>query len=67
MFLTYIAVFVVGAFIPYVVAPGIVNGVKAINAPPAVVSFDPSPPTPAVGSDAANRIVADRRDSEGAS
>jgi hypothetical protein len=63
MFFTFIAVFVVGALIPYVVAPGVVNGVKAINTPPAAVSFDASPPAPAVGSNAAKQIVLDRRDS----
>lgn len=64
---TFIVVVAVAAFIPYVAAPGIVNGVKAISSPaPAAVSFDPAPATPAYGSDAANRILSERHDSESA-
>jgi hypothetical protein len=61
---TYIVVVAIAAFIPYVAAPGIANGVKAISSPPAAVSFEATPAAPSVGSDAANRIVSERRDSE---
>jgi hypothetical protein len=63
---TFIVVVAIAAFIPYVAAPGIANGVKAISEPPAAVSFDAAPPMPAVGSDSANRIVPERRDSDSA-
>jgi hypothetical protein len=56
----------VAAFIPYVAAPGIANGVKAISAPPAAMRFDASPAAPADGSDAANRIVSGRSESDAA-
>jgi hypothetical protein len=64
---TFIVVVAVAAFVPYVAAPGIANGVKAISSPPpAAISFDPAPATPALGSDAANRIVPARGDRESA-
>lgn len=64
---TFIVVVAVAAFIPYVAAPGIANGVKAISSPsPAAVSFDATPVLPASGNDAANRIVSDRVDGENA-
>lgn len=61
---TFIFVVAMAAFIPYVATPGIVNGVKAINAQPAAMLFDTSPAASAGASDAANRIVSERRDSE---
>jgi hypothetical protein len=74
MFLTYILVAAVAAFIPYVATPAIANGVKAIGSPPpAAVSFekfdrfDMKSATPAAGSsDAANRIVPERVNSDSA-
>jgi hypothetical protein len=64
---TFIVVVAVAAFIPYVAAPGIANGVKAISSPPpAAVTFDPAPPMPSYGSDAANRIVSPSDTSENA-
>jgi hypothetical protein len=54
----------VAAFVPYVAAPGIVNGVKAISNPPAAMMFDMSPAAASDASDAANRIVSDRRESD---
>jgi hypothetical protein len=64
---TFIVVVAVAAFIPYVAAPGIANGVKAISSPsPAAASFDPAPARPAYGNDAANRIVSERGDNESA-
>ncbi|QQC65928.1 hypothetical protein [Paraburkholderia ginsengisoli] len=65
MFLTFIAVVAIAAFIPYVAAPGIANGVKAISSPPAAVSPDPAV-TPATGTDSAGRLVPQPRVSEGA-
>ncbi|MFM0629899.1 hypothetical protein [Paraburkholderia xenovorans] len=59
---TFIVVVAVAAFVPYVAAPGIVNGVKAISNPPAAMMFDTSPAAASDGSDAANRIVSDRRE-----
>lgn len=61
---TFIFVVAMAAFIPYVATPGIVNGVKAINAPPAAMLFDTSPAASDGASDAANRIVSERRNSE---
>lgn len=64
---TFIVVVAVAAFIPYVAAPGIANGVKALSSPPpAAVSFDSAPTAPAYGTDAANRIVPARSDTENA-
>jgi len=60
---TFIFVVAVAAFIPYVAAPGIVNGVKAINAQPAAMLFDPSPAVSDGTSDAANRIVSGQPES----
>lgn len=64
---TFIIVVAVAAFVPYVAAPGIANGVKAISKPAAAMQLETAPPTTARGSDAANRIVSERRDSEAAS
>jgi hypothetical protein len=60
----FIVIVAVAAFIPYVAAPGIAHGVKAISSPPAAMLFDTSPAAAADGSDAANQIVSDRRDSD---
>ena len=61
---TFIVVVAVAAFIPYVAAPGIANGVKAISTPPVAMLFD-TPPAPAAGgSDAANRIVSGQRETD---
>ncbi|CAE6692165.1 hypothetical protein PQR37_20565 [Paraburkholderia nemoris] len=60
---TFIFVVAVAAFIPYVAAPGIANGVKAISAQPAAMLFETSPATSDGTSDAANRIVSEKRDS----
>jgi hypothetical protein len=61
---TFIVVVAIAAFIPYVAAPGIANGVKAISTPAAAVSSssDAIPQTPAVGSDAVNQPLPQRRD-----
>jgi hypothetical protein len=61
---TFIVVVAVAAFVPYVAAPGIANGVKAISTPPAAMRFDTSPATASDGSDAANRIVSGQRASD---
>ncbi|RKE38452.1 hypothetical protein B0G76_4774 [Paraburkholderia sp. BL23I1N1] len=61
---TFIFVVALAAFIPYVAAPGIANGVKAINAQPAAMLFETSPAASDSKSDAANRIVTERPDSE---
>lgn len=59
---TFIVVVAVAAFIPYVAAPSIANGVKAVSTPPAAVMlFDAAPAPAAQGSGAANRIVSGRR------
>ncbi|MFM0339497.1 hypothetical protein [Paraburkholderia fungorum] len=61
---TFIFVVAVAAFVPYVAAPGIANGVKAVTqpAPAAAVRFEIPPPAAGGGdeggNDAANRIVA---------
>ena len=66
---TFIFVVAVAAFVPYVAAPGIANGVKAVTqpAPAAAVRFE-IPPTAGGGdeggSDAANRIIAGPPDSQ---
>ncbi|MEA3083722.1 MAG: hypothetical protein QOC89_1419 [Paraburkholderia sp.] len=60
--ITFIFVVAVAAFIPYVAAPGIVNGVKAINAQPAAMRFETSPAASDGASDAANRIGSERRE-----
>jgi hypothetical protein len=60
---TFIVVVAIAAFIPYVAAPGIANGVKAISTPAAAVSSsDAIPQTPAAGSDAVNPPLPQRRD-----
>ncbi|PQV54869.1 hypothetical protein [Paraburkholderia sp. BL21I4N1] len=65
---TFIIVVAVAAFVPYVAAPGIANGVKAISKPAtAAMQFETAPPAAVLDSDAANRIVSERRDSEAAS
>ncbi|WCM24463.1 hypothetical protein NDK50_27015 [Paraburkholderia bryophila] len=65
---TFIIVVAVAAFVPYVAAPGIANGVKSINKPaPTAMQFETAPPATARGSDAANRIVSEKRDSEAVS
>ncbi|WP_176057314.1 hypothetical protein [Paraburkholderia sp. BCC1876] len=65
---TFIIVVAVAAFVPYVAAPGIANGVKAVSKPAAAATqFEPTLPATVQGSDAANRIVSERRDSEAAS
>ncbi|MFM0418980.1 hypothetical protein [Paraburkholderia aromaticivorans] len=61
---TFIVVVAVAAFIPYVAAPGIANGVKAISTPPAAMLFDTPPAPAASGSDAANRIVSGQRETD---
>ncbi|AXL49342.1 hypothetical protein DSC91_001122 [Paraburkholderia caffeinilytica] len=61
---TFIFVVAVAAFIPYVAAPGIANGVKAISAQPAAMLFETSPAASGSASDAANRIVSEPRDSQ---
>jgi hypothetical protein len=62
---TFIVVVALAAFIPYVAAPGIVNGVKAVTSPPAAaIRLDTSPPAAYDGTDAANRILLERHDSE---
>jgi hypothetical protein len=63
---TFIVVVAVAAFVPYVAAPSIANGVKAISNPPAARMFDTSPAAASDGNDAANRIVSDRRESDAA-
>ncbi|MFM0246014.1 hypothetical protein P0D75_06725 [Paraburkholderia sediminicola] len=60
----YIFVVAVAAFIPYVATPAIVNGVKAISAPPAATLIEPSPAASGSASDAANRILSAPRASE---
>lgn len=60
---TFIVVVAVAAFIPYVAAPGIANGVKAISTPAAML-FDAPPAAAADRSDAANRIVSGQRETE---
>jgi hypothetical protein len=66
MFLTYIAVVAIAAFIPYVAAPGIATGVKSLESPPAATSPEVTPstpvPAPAAAGDAGNRVVRERRD-----
>jgi hypothetical protein len=62
---TYIVVVAIAAFIPYAAAPGIVKGVKAISSPPVAVSFEAASPASSAGSDAADQIVSERRNSEG--
>lgn len=66
MFLTYIVVVAIAAFIPYVAAPGIVKGVKSLETPPAATSPEVTPsaptPAPAAGGDAGDRVAPDRRD-----
>ncbi|NYH16492.1 hypothetical protein [Paraburkholderia bryophila] len=64
---TFIIVVAVAAFVPYVAAPGIANGVKAVSKPAAAMQFEPTLPATVQDSDAANRIVLKRRDSEAAS
>ncbi|AXE96314.1 hypothetical protein [Paraburkholderia terricola] len=55
---TFIVVVALAAFIPYVAAPGIANGVKAINQQPAAMLFEPLPAAAAdAAADAANRTV----------
>ncbi|MFM0074935.1 hypothetical protein PQQ86_27665 [Paraburkholderia sediminicola] len=60
---TFIFVVAMAAFIPYVAAPGIANGVKSISAQPAAMLFEASPAVSDGASDAANRIVSEQRDS----
>ncbi|WGS52858.1 hypothetical protein LFL96_32310 [Paraburkholderia sp. D15] len=67
---TFIIVVAVAAFVPYVAAPGIANGVKAINKPPAATTqmqFETTPATTPQNGDATNRLVSGRRDNEAAS
>ena len=62
---TFIFVVAVAAFIPYVAAPGIANGVKAVSKPAATtMRFDAAPAPATDGNDAANRIVPEQHDSE---
>lgn len=61
---TFIIVVAVAAFIPYVAAPGIANGVKAISTPPAAMQFETPPAAVAAGSDAANRILSGLRETD---
>ncbi|HZZ11318.1 MAG TPA: hypothetical protein VFE79_11565 [Paraburkholderia sp.] len=60
---TFIVMVAVAAFIPYVAVPGIEKGVKAVAPQPAAFRFDAAPDSACDGSDAANRIVINRRDS----
>ena len=61
---TFIVVVAVAAFVPYVAAPVIANGVKAISTPPAAMRFDAAPAAASDGSDAANRIGSGRSESD---
>ncbi|MFM0033191.1 hypothetical protein [Paraburkholderia strydomiana] len=63
---TFIVVVAIAAFIPYVAAPAIANGVKAVSTPSPEVSLDEAPQAPAAGSDAADRPMPRQRDSESA-
>jgi hypothetical protein len=65
MFFTFIVVVAIAAFIPYVAAPGIVNGVKAIDSPPAATSFDAAP-APAADRETAEPRVPQTGDSQNA-
>jgi hypothetical protein len=62
---TFVVVVAITAFIPYVAAPGIANGVKAVTSHP---SADAGAPYMAPGAyptlDAAKRIPADRQDNQ---
>jgi hypothetical protein len=62
--ITFIFVVAAAAFIPYVAAPGIANGVKAITTELAAMQFETSPAVSDGASDAANRIVSERRERE---
>lgn len=65
---TFIVVVALAAFIPYVAAPGIANGVKAINQQPAAMLFEPLPAAAAAAADAAadaaNRTVSGGTDTD---
>ncbi|MGF6770445.1 hypothetical protein P3T18_002924 [Paraburkholderia sp. GAS199] len=54
---TFIVVVAVAAFVPYVAAPGIEKGVKAVTQPTAEMRYEASPTAAAEGNDAANRIL----------
>ncbi|MCC8397208.1 hypothetical protein LJ656_32030 [Paraburkholderia sp. MMS20-SJTR3] len=59
MFLTYILVVAIAAFIPYVATPAIADGAKALDTPPAATSPDATPnaQTPAaVDGDAVKQV-----------
>ncbi|CAE6728203.1 hypothetical protein R69888_01956 [Paraburkholderia haematera] len=60
---TFIFVVAVAAFIPYIAAPGIANGIKSLTAQPAAMLFETPPAASDCKSDAANRIVSEPRDS----
>lgn len=62
--LTFIVVVAVAAFIPYVAAPGIEKGVKAITPQSSAIQFEAVPNAAYDGSDAANRIVVGQRDAD---
>ncbi|MDR6446488.1 hypothetical protein J2794_002600 [Paraburkholderia terricola] len=61
---TFIVVVALAAFIPYVAAPRIANGVKAINQQPAAMLFEPLPTAAADVADAANRTVSGGTDTD---
>ncbi|HEV3423112.1 MAG TPA: hypothetical protein VG105_04860 [Paraburkholderia sp.] len=62
---TFVVVVAIAAFIPYVAAPGIANGVKAVTSHQSADAGSKSTLPAANGTmDAANRIVADRRDND---
>jgi hypothetical protein len=63
---TFIVVLAIAAFIPYVAAPGIANGVKAISTPSPEVSLDDAPQAPAIGGDMADRLLPRLRESRSA-
>lgn len=62
---TFVVVVAIAAFIPYVAAPGIANGVKAVTSHPAAdAGAQPALPSAYPPLDEANRIVAERPDNQ---
>lgn len=60
---TFVVVVAIAAFVPYVAAPGIANGVKAVTSHPSADAGVPGTlPSAFRMLDAANRTAADRRD-----
>lgn len=63
---TFVFVVAIAAFVPYVAAPGIANGVKAVTSHPSADAGVPGTlPSGFRTLDAANRTAADRRDDHG--